>query len=107
MTSFGWGQRTCLGQTLTQDELLIACGSICWAFDMAHKIDPATGKAIEIDTMKSNSLLIVKPDPWQMAPTPRSEAKKQTIIKMWKEADAAEEAAKAAFLKAGEMKSKA
>ncbi|KAG9189986.1 hypothetical protein G6011_08074 [Alternaria panax] len=26
MSSFGWGRRTCLGQQITQDELLVACG---------------------------------------------------------------------------------
>jgi cytochrome P450 len=29
LSSFGYGQRQCLGQTLTQDELLLACGALC------------------------------------------------------------------------------
>lgn len=106
MTSFGWGQRACLGQTLTQDEMLVACGAVCWAFDMAHKIDSVTGKAIEIDTRKSNSLLIVKPDPWQMAFTPRSEQKRRAVVKMWKEAEAQDKEEREAFLAAGEMMGK-
>lgn len=99
MSSFGWGQRACLGQTLTQDELLIACGSLVWAFVMKHKKD-SEGKDIPIDLMASNSLLIIKPDPFQMAFEPRNEAKRQQIIEQWKEAEAQEEAERAAFLQA-------
>jgi len=85
MTSFGWGQRACLGQTLTQDEMLLACGALNWSFNMGYKKD-AAGNQIPIDVMKSNSLLIVKPDPFDMAFEPRSEKKKQIILQGWEDA---------------------
>lgn len=100
MTSFGWGQRQCLGQTLTQDEMLVACGAVCWAFDLAHQIDPVTGKTVKIDTKKSNSLLIVKPDPFEMSITVRNEKKREAVINMWKRAEAQEAEERAAFLRA-------
>lgn len=101
MTSFGFGQRTCLGQSVTQDELVVACGALCWAFDLKKKIDPATGREIEIDYMKSNSLLIVKPDAFQMAFHPRTEERKQLILRQWEEADRVENAAIEKFRSAG------
>ena len=59
MTSFGFGQRQCLGQTLTQDELHLACGGLLWAFNLKRKIDPKTGLEIDPPLDKSNSLLII------------------------------------------------
>lgn len=100
MSSFGWGQRACLGQTLTQDEMLVSTGSVCWGFNLTHKIDPVTGRKIDIPLNKSNSLLIIKPDPYQMAFEPRSEARKQQMIDNWKTAEAKENEERAAFLRA-------
>lgn len=99
MTSFGWGQRACLGQNLTQDEMLVACGGIAWGFDLTHKKDPVTGAKINIDSKKSNSLLIVKPDPWQASILPRSEKKKQAMIDFWDTAEAQDNKERADFLR--------
>ncbi len=104
MTSFGWGQRTCLGMTLTQDELLIACGALCWAFNLKRKIEPVSGKEIPIDLMASNSLLIIKPDPFSMAFEPRSEARKAEVIAQNEAAQAQDAKERADFLKAAELK---
>lgn len=101
MSSFGWGQRACLGQTLTQDEMLMACGTVCWGFNMGLKTDPATGKKIEIDIAKSNSLLIIKPDPFQMAFEPRSEERRLEMIENWKASEAQDIADRQAFEAAG------
>jgi hypothetical protein len=102
MTSFGWGQRQCLGQSLTQDELVVACGGLLWAFNLKKKVDPMTGKEIEVSTEKSNSLLIIKPDPFQMAFEPRSEARKSDIQEQWRVAEAKDIAERSAFVKAAE-----
>jgi len=96
-TSFGWGQRTCLGQSLTQDELVVACGALMWAFNLKKKVD-ANGKEIDIDLNKSNSLLIIKPDAFEMAFEPRSEEKRQIILDQWKVAEEQDERERAAFL---------
>ncbi|KAK5145100.1 hypothetical protein LTR04_001400 [Oleoguttula sp. CCFEE 6159] len=104
MSSFGHGQRQCLGQTLTQDELLIACGALAWAFNMKKKVDPVTKQEIDIDLNKSNSLLIVKPDNFEMAFEPRSEKKKAEIAEQWRVADAKDQAERKAFLEAARAK---
>lgn len=87
LSSFGFGQRQCLGQSLTQDELIVACGGLLWGFNLTKKIDPVTGLEIEIPQNKSNSLLIVKPDPFQMTFEPRDESKKAEILEQWEEAE--------------------
>ena len=100
MSSFGYGQRQCLGMSITQDELLLACGTLCWAFNLEHKVDPATGAVIKIDPTKSNSLLINNPEPYKMEFEPRSEETKQKLLHDWQEAETKELAAKETFLEA-------
>ncbi|KAI2636215.1 cytochrome P450 [Hypomontagnella submonticulosa] len=90
MTSFGWGQRQCLGQSLTQDELIVACGALAWCFNLKHKKDPATGEELPVPTDKSNSLLIIKPDSFQMAFEPRSQARKEEALRLWADTNAKE-----------------
>jgi hypothetical protein len=104
MTSFGFGQRQCLGQSLTQDELVAACGGLMWAFNLKKKIDPTTGEEIEVPLEKSNSLLIVKPDPFEMVFEPRSAARKADIVAQWEVAEAKDTQERAAFLRAAEEK---
>lgn len=86
MSSFGWGQRQCLGMSITRDETFVACGGLLWGFNMGQKKD-ANGRLIPADINKSNSLLIVKPDPFEMAFEPRSAERKADIQRLWKETD--------------------
>jgi hypothetical protein len=101
MSSFGWGQRACLGQSLTQDEMLVACGAVCWGFHLNFKTD-ARGKKIDIPLNKSNSLLIVKPDPYEMAFEPRTTARKQEMIDNWLAADTKDSDDRALFIQAAQ-----
>ncbi|KAK1001531.1 hypothetical protein LTR54_008428 [Friedmanniomyces endolithicus] len=101
MTSFGWGQRACLGQSLTRDETLIGCGSILWAYNLVKKIG-ADGNPIEPSIHDSNSPLIVKPDAYEMAFEPRSESRRKEIISQWEESDANDKAERLSFAKAAE-----
>ncbi|KAI1331393.1 cytochrome P450 [Xylariaceae sp. FL0255] len=98
LSSFGWGQRQCLGMTLTQDELLVACGALAWCFDLRPKKNPVTGENYPVPLDKSNSLLIVKPDPFQMAFIPRSEARKQEALRAWAESDEEDRRQRETFL---------
>lgn len=98
MSSFGWGQRQCLGMSVTQDELLIACGALAWCFTLKEKVDPETGLGVPVPTDKSNSLLIIKPDPFRMSFEPRSAARREEALKVWEEAEAADRNARAEFL---------
>ena len=102
MTSFGWGQRQCLGQSLTQDELIVACGALAWCFNLKAKKDPITGKELPVPLNASNSLLIIKPDPFQMAFEPRSQARKEQALRLWAESDAKDRFEREEFLKAAE-----
>jgi hypothetical protein len=88
---------------LTQDELLVACGGLLWAFNMKKKVDPVSGLEVEISTTASNSLLIIKPDPFQMAFDPRNETRKAEIIQNWKEADERDMNERRAFAEAAAL----
>ena len=103
LSSFGFGQRQCLGMSLTQDELLLSCGALAWCFNLKRKIDPKTGKEIEVPTDESGSLLIIKPDPFQMAFEPRSEAKKERLIAQWKESEARDKEEREAYIQAAKL----
>ena len=107
MSSFGWGQRKCLGMQLTQDELVVACGSAAACFNLKHKIDPVTGAQIDVPMDKTNSLLIIKPNLFQMEFEVRSEKKKQMILGQWEAADAKDLAEKNAFLQAAKTANQA
>ncbi|KAK4168443.1 cytochrome P450 [Cladorrhinum sp. PSN259] len=98
MTSFGWGQRQCLGMSLTQDELIVACGALAWCFNLKAKKDPVTGMNMPVPLDKSNSLLIIKPDPFQMSFEPRSEERKLEALRLWAESDANDKRKRAEFL---------
>ncbi|KAK4506825.1 hypothetical protein PRZ48_000558 [Zasmidium cellare] len=106
MTSFGWGQRTCLGQTVTRDETLVACGGLLWAFNLVKKLD-AQGRPITPPLDKSNSLLIIKPDPFEMAFEIRSEERRKDVLRNWEETDQRDREERAAFAKAAEKKREA
>lgn len=75
-----------------------------WAFNLKRKIDPVSRREIEVPLDKSNSLLIIKPDPFEMAFEPRSEKRKAEIAQQWKDAEAKDSADRAAFLRAAEAK---
>jgi hypothetical protein len=79
---FGFGRRTCQGQNLTYDMLLLGCGGIAWAFDLKKRRD-AQGAEIEIPWNKTNSLLIIKPDPFVFDLAPRSERHRLEVVKNW------------------------
>jgi len=101
MTSFGFGQRACLGQSLTRDETFVACGGLLWGFNLVKKKD-VNGNVIEPSTNKSNSLLIVKPDPYEMAFEPRSEKRRAEIISQWQETDDRDNMDRAEFARAAQ-----
>lgn len=104
MSSFGFGQRQCLGMSITRDETVTGCGGLMWAFNLKRKIDPVSNKEIEVPLDKSNSLLIIKPDAFEMAFECRSEKRKAEIAHQWRDAEAKDAAQRAAFLRAAEAK---
>ncbi|KAH7350266.1 cytochrome P450 [Pyrenochaeta sp. MPI-SDFR-AT-0127] len=104
MTSFGWGQRQCLGMSITRDETVTGCGGLMWAFNLKRKVDPTTREEIEVPLNKSNSLLIIKPDAFEMAFEPRSASRRAEVIAQWKLAEAKDLKERADFLRQAETK---
>jgi hypothetical protein len=81
MHSFGWGRRTCLGQNIVDDETFVFAAGVLWGFNMAQKIDQRTGEVIPIDTMASNSHVILEPHQFDMTFKPRSEERASQILR--------------------------
>jgi hypothetical protein len=82
-TLFGWGRRTCMGQTLTADVVLQACGGMAWGFNF-NKASDELGRQIDIPSNEYNSYLIVKPNPFKFDLQPRSEKHRRQILENWK-----------------------
>ncbi|KAK1599281.1 cytochrome P450 [Colletotrichum navitas] len=80
MHTFGWGRRTCLGQTLVDDEMFIAGAGVCWAFDMGLKKCPATGEDVTFDTQATNSNVILEPLPFPMQFKIRSPERAKRVL---------------------------
>jgi hypothetical protein len=99
MSSFGYGQRACLGQGVTRDETVIACGGLLWGFNLVHKMGK-NGQPIMPSLDASNSLLIVKPDPYELDFEPRSEARRQEMRTNWAQSDAQDKKERADFVTA-------
>lgn len=98
MTSFGWGQRQCLGMSLMQDELVVACGALAYGFNITPPRDPATGLEVPVPSDQTTSLLIVKPKPFKVVFKPRSEKRRMQMLEDWEEAEKINVAEKEAFL---------
>lgn len=81
----------------------MSCGALAWSYNLKRKVDPKTGKEIEVPTDECGSLLIIKPDPFQMAFEPRSEKKKASIIRQWEESEAKDTEEREAFEKAAAL----
>jgi hypothetical protein len=99
MSSFGYGQRACLGQGVTRDETIVACGGLLWGFNLVHKMGK-NGQPIMPSLDASNSLLIVKPDPYELDFEPRSEARRQEMRANWAQSDAQDKKERADFITA-------
>ena len=80
MHTFGWGRRTCLGKDIADDEMFVCGAGVLWAFDLAQKVCPRTGKVIPIDTQATNSHVILEPSPFQISIQPRSEERAGQIL---------------------------
>jgi hypothetical protein len=39
-SQFGYGRRTCQGQTVADEDMLIGIGSIAWMFNISQKVEP-------------------------------------------------------------------
>lgn len=53
-TQFGYGRRTCQGQTVTDEDLLIGIGSIAWMFDISQSSEAPSKDAPPTHTIGFN-----------------------------------------------------
>lgn len=90
--------------SVTRDETVVGCGALMWAFNLRKKIDQRSQEMIDVPLNKSNSLLIIKPDLFEMEFEPRSGARKEEILKQWKIAEMQENLEKAEFLRKAESR---
>jgi cytochrome P450 len=84
MHTFGWGRRTCLGQTIVDDEMFVAGAGVCWGFNLSQKRCPATGEPITFDTQATNSNVILEPKPFPIDIRPRSEERAKLILENYR-----------------------
>lgn len=84
MHTFGWGRRTCLGQTIADDELFVAGANVCWGFDLGRKRCPRTGEVVAFDDQATNSNVILEPKPFPIEIRPRSEERAAQILEGFK-----------------------
>jgi hypothetical protein len=89
--------------SVTRDETVTGCGALMWAFNLKKKVNPITLEEIEVPLDKSNSLLIIKPDPFEMAFEPRSAARREQVLEQWRVAEAKDRADREEFLRRAEM----
>jgi hypothetical protein len=82
---FGFGRRTCLGQNLTDAVLFCGLGGIAWAFNIKKKRDLTTGQEIDVPWNRYNSYLIIRPDPFELELTPRSEKHRRLVEQNFEE----------------------
>jgi hypothetical protein len=88
-SQFGQGKRVCMGVDIVNNELLLVCGALAWAFNMKHRVDH-NGIQVEVKDMEYSSLLIAKPDWFDFDLAARDEAKRQKIMEMWEDVEITE-----------------
>lgn len=80
MHSFGWGRRKCLGMDIVDDELFVTGAALLWAFNMSQAVCSKTGDKIPIDTLSTNSHVILEPSKYEMRFDIRSEERRSHVV---------------------------
>ncbi|CAN8104271.1 unnamed protein product [Discula destructiva] len=83
--TFGWGRRKCLGMDIVDDELFVTGAGLLWAFNLLQATDAVTGEKVPIDTMATNSHVILEPSAFQMRFEVRSEEKRESVVRNYGE----------------------
>jgi hypothetical protein len=81
-SQFGFGQRTCQGVPIVEQDLFLAMGGMAWAFDI-NKKRRADGSEVPVHWDDFTPLLIAKPAPFEFDIVPRSSAIIQQLRGMW------------------------
>ncbi|ORY09996.1 cytochrome P450 [Clohesyomyces aquaticus] len=83
--TFGWGRRVCSGQALAEQGTWLTIARLVWGFRVGPAFD-ASGKPIPVDIFDYTNGLNMRPQPFKVTFTPRSEAIRETIIREGKQA---------------------
>ncbi|KAG0648686.1 Cytochrome P450 monooxygenase psoD [Hyphodiscus hymeniophilus] len=84
-SQFGYGRRACMGVDIVNHELFLVCGALAWAYNLKKKIGK-DGREIVPKDLEYSSLLIAKPDWFELDLIVRDEKKRQKIVDQWEEA---------------------
>ena len=79
-TQFGFGRRSCPGTNLVQAQCFSLFAAVAWAFDIKRRKNKF-GLEDPIPASNYNSLMITKPNAFQMDLVPRSDNRRTQILK--------------------------
>lgn len=77
-----------------------------WGFNLRKKIDPVTGLEIDIPLSQSNSLLIIKPDAFELDFVPRSNERREEIERKWQESESEDRREREEFQRLADFREK-
>lgn len=83
--TFGFGRRKCLGMDIVDDELFVTGAGLLWAFNMTQATDAVTGDKVPIDTMATNSHVILEPSEFKMQFEVRSAERRERVVRNYGE----------------------
>lgn len=86
---YGTGRRICPGIHLAERSIWISAAKILWAFDIGPRKDEL-GNTVELDISYETGYedgVITKPLPWRCDIQPRSERRRETIMREFAEAE--------------------
>ncbi|KAK5367709.1 hypothetical protein LTR20_009193 [Exophiala xenobiotica] len=78
--SFGWGRRRCSGQPLAEQGLFITTVRALWAFQIQPGLDK-NGAEVKLDIFAYTDSENMRPEPFKARFTPRSEKRRQILLK--------------------------
>lgn len=81
-SQFGFGQRTCQGVPIVEQDLFLTMGGMVWAFNLRKKCRE-DGSEIPVHWNDYTPLLIAKPAPFEFDASVRSKIKEITLRQMW------------------------
>lgn len=70
---------------IVDDELFVTGAGLLWAFNMTQATDAVTSEKVPIDTMATNSHVILEPSQFQMRFEIRSEARRESVVRNFSE----------------------
>lgn len=66
---------------IVDDEFFVTGAGLLWAFNMTQAVNPVTGDKVPIDSMATNSHVILEPSEFQMRFEVRSEEKRDSVVR--------------------------